>query len=85
MGVISNQGIYLKVLIPIIKIIKIMSKLPNPFQEQQHYPDAKLHQLMSFIKSAIRIVGYVLIPINILSAAIVLVLSEIIGIIEELV
>ena len=48
-------------------------------------PDPKLHQLMSFIKSTIRIVGYVLIPINILSAAIVLVLSEIIGIIEELV
>ena len=48
-------------------------------------PDPKLHLLMSFIKSAIRIVGYVLIPINILSAAIVLVLSEIIGIIEELV
>ena len=62
-----------------------MNKLPNPFQKQQHYPDAKLHQLMSFIKSAIRIVGYVLIPINILSAAIVLVLSEVIGIVEELV
>ena len=48
-------------------------------------PDPKLHQLMSFIKSAIRIVGYILIPINLLSAAIVLVLSEVIGIIEELV
>ena len=59
--------------------------LPNPFQKQKHYPDARLHQLMSFIKSSIRIVGYILIPINILSAAIVLVLSEIIGIIEELV
>ena len=48
-------------------------------------PDPKLHQLISFIKSAIRIVGYILIPINLLSAAIVLVLSEVIGIIEELV
>ena len=48
-------------------------------------PDPKLHQLISFIKSAIRIVGYILIPINLLSAALVLILSEVIGIIEELV
>ena len=48
-------------------------------------PDPKLHQILSFIKSAIRIVGYVLLPISILSAALVLVLSEVIGIIEELV
>ena len=47
--------------------------------------DPKLHQLLSFIKSAIRIVGYVLLPISIISAAIVLILSEVIGIIEELV
>ena len=45
-------------------------------------PDPKLHQLLSFIKSAIRIVGYVLLPISIISAAIVLILSEVIGIIE---
>ena len=49
------------------------------------YPDAKKHKIVSFIKSAIRIVGYILIPINLLSAAVVLVLSEIVGIIEELV
>jgi hypothetical protein len=48
-------------------------------------PDPKLHQIMSFIKSAIRIVGYVLIPINLISATLVLILSEVIGIIEELV
>tara|TARA_B100000902_G_C26501496_1_gene524183 strand:+ start:282 stop:479 length:198 start_codon:yes stop_codon:yes gene_type:complete len=48
-------------------------------------PDPKLHQLLSFIKSAIRIVGYILIPINLLSAALVLILSEVIGIVEELV
>ena len=49
------------------------------------YPDAKKHKIVSFIKSAIRIVGYILIPINLLSAAVVLVLSEVVGIIEELV
>ena len=49
------------------------------------YPDAKKHHIVSIVKSGIRIAGYCLIPINILSAAIVLVLSEIVGVIEELV
>lgn len=42
------------------------------------------HQTISFIKSAIRIVGYGLLPISIYGAAVVLVLSEIIGICEEI-
>ena len=49
------------------------------------YPDAKKHQLISFIKSGIRLLGYVLIPFNIPITVGVLVISEIIGIIEELV
>lgn len=49
------------------------------------YPDAKKHQLISFIKSGIRIVGYILLPFSLEIAAGVLILSEIIGIIEELV
>ena len=49
------------------------------------YPDAKKHQLISFIKSGIRLLGYVLIPFNIPIEVGVLVVSEIIGIIEELV
>ena len=48
-------------------------------------PDPKLHQTISFIKSAVRIVGYILIPIDLVSAALVLVLSEVVGIYEELV
>ena len=48
-------------------------------------PDPKLHQIISFVKSSIRIVGYILIPINLISATLVLVLSEVIGIVEELV
>ena len=50
-----------------------------------NYPDAKKHQIVSFIKSGIRIFGYILIPINLLAAAIVLIVSEVIGIVEELV
>ena len=48
-------------------------------------PDAKKHQIISFIKSGIRIVGYALIPFSLLWATIILVLSEVVGIIEELV
>jgi hypothetical protein len=49
------------------------------------YPDAKKHQLVSFIKSGIRILGYILIPFNLFWAAGILVVSEVVGIIEELV
>jgi len=51
----------------------------------QKYPDAKKHQIVSFIKSGIRILGYFFIPFNLLISAILLILSEIVGIIEELV
>ena len=51
----------------------------------QAHPDAKKHQFVSFIKSGIRIFGYILLPFSILAGASVLVVSEVIGIIEELV
>tara|TARA_Y100001972_G_C7603879_1_gene302629 strand:- start:273 stop:527 length:255 start_codon:yes stop_codon:yes gene_type:complete len=56
--------------------------LPQPTHS---YPDAKKHQKISFIKSGVRIVGYILIPFNLVAAAGVLILSEFIGIYEELV
>ena len=49
------------------------------------YPDAKKHQIVSFIKSGIRIIGYAFLPFSLTIATIVLIFSEIIGIIEELV
>ena len=49
------------------------------------YPDPDKHQLISFIKSGIRILGYGLIPFSLVWATIVLILSEVVGIIEELV
>ena len=48
-------------------------------------PDAKKHQIVSFVKSGIRILGYILIPFDLPIAAMILVLSEFIGIVEELV
>lgn len=54
-------------------------------KNKQKHPDPKKHQVVSFIKSGIRLFGYILLPFNIGAAAVVLVLSEIVGIIEELV
>jgi len=51
----------------------------------QKVPDPKLHQRVSFLKSFIRILGYALIPFNLGWAVTFLILSEGIGIIEELV
>ena len=53
--------------------------------KQQEYPDARKHLITSFIKSGIRLVGYCLIPFNLGIAAVVLFISELVGIIEELV
>ena len=47
------------------------------------YPDAKKHKLVSFIKSGIRIFGYALLPFHLVASVIFLILSEIVGIIEE--
>ena len=57
----------------------------KPLKIENNYPDAKKHQIVSFIKSGIRILGYILIPFNLFWAAGILVLSEVVGIIEELV
>ena len=54
-------------------------------EEQKHMPNQKWHKIMSFIKSSIRITGYVLVPFDLVTAAIVLIFSEIVGILEELV
>ena len=48
-------------------------------------PDQKWHRRISFFKSGIRIVGYVFIPFNLIAATALLVVSEVVVIIEELV
>jgi len=53
--------------------------------ETLSHPDARMHQIVSFIKSGIRILGYILIPFSLPWAAGILVASEVVGIIEELV
>ena len=56
-----------------------------------NHPDAKKHQLVSFIKSGVRLLGYTLMsliaidPDYVFASAVVLFISEVIGIVEELV
>jgi|TARA_Y100000310_G_scaffold302411_1_gene339723 hypothetical protein len=61
------------------------SKIPNPFDKVQHHPDARKHQIISFVKSGIRLIGYGTLLYNIETAVYILVLSEVIGIVEEVV
>ena len=48
-------------------------------------PDPRLHQIISFVKSGVRILGYLFIPFNIGVAVTLLVVSEGIGRVEEMV
>ena len=48
-------------------------------------PDPKLHQIISFVKSGVRILGYIFIPFNIGVAVTLLIVSEAIVIVEEMV
>ena len=70
------------------------NKMPINFDPKQpkvqvknidQMPDQKWHRRISFLKSGIRIVGYVFIPFNLIDATALLVVSEVVGIIEELV
>ena len=62
-----------------------LDNIDKKITQLEKQPDAKLHQLVSFVKSGVRIVGYCFIPYNLGIAAIMLILSEVIGITEELV
>ena len=59
--------------------------VPPVVKNIDQMPDQKWHRKISFLKSGIRIVGYVFIPFNLIAATALLVVSEVVGIIEELV
>jgi hypothetical protein len=42
------------------------------------------HQTISFVKSGVRLLGYVLLPADLFIAGCVLFLSEVIGVVEEI-
>ena len=58
---------------------------PPKLKNIDQMPDQKWHRRISFLKSGIRIVGYVFIPFNLIAATALLVVSEVVGIVEELV
>jgi hypothetical protein len=64
------------------KVIKVEPKM---VREDFKHPDAKKHQLVSFIKSGVRIIGYTFLFFDITMAAVILIASEAIGVLEELV
>jgi len=61
-----------------------MSKLKKE-ADLEKLPDPRKHQIVSFIKSGIRILGYGALWLDISLAASILILSEVVGIGEELV
>ena len=69
----------------IINAKKGKGYIPPVVKNIDQMPDQKWHRRISFIKSGIRIAGYALIPFNLIAATVVLVVSEVVGIIEELV
>jgi hypothetical protein len=58
---------------------------PEAEFETMKHPDPKKHQLISFIKSGVRILGYLALPFDLTVACFILVGSEVVGILEELV
>ena len=67
--------------------IKAWGYIPDSTENKDidKMPNQKWHQIVSFIKSGVRIIGYCFIPFNLVVATILLVFSEIIGIVEEMV
>jgi hypothetical protein len=63
---------------------ELYGKIKNT-KDFKHMPNQKWHKIISFIKSGVRIIGYGLIPFSLVTATLVLIFSEIIGIVEELV
>jgi hypothetical protein len=57
----------------------------KPTKNIESMPDQYLHRIVSVIKSIVRIVGYGFIPVDLIIATVFLILSEAIGILEELV
>ena len=61
------------------------SHVPPVVKNIDQMPDQKWHRRISFLKSGIRIIGYMFIPFNLIIATALLVVSEVVGIVEELV
>jgi len=66
-------------------LLKGLKMPPTKDKDIDKMPNQKWHQIVSFIKSGVRIIGYCFIPFNLIIATVLLVFSEVIGIVEEMV
>lgn len=67
---------------------KVIKTNPRMFKEGAdliNMPNQYWHRIISFVKSGVRLTGYAFIPFDLLVATLILIISEIIGIVEELV
>jgi len=70
------------------KIGKLKEKKDIMFQrheELKDMPNQYWHRIISFVKSGVRLIGYAFIPFDLMVATMILIISEVIGIVEELV
>lgn len=67
------------------KVIKTNPRMVKEGVDLINMPNQYWHRIISFVKSAVRIIGYTFIPFDLMVATMILIISEVIGILEELV
>jgi hypothetical protein len=67
------------------KELDLLTETAKTMMEQSKYPNPAAHQMISFLKSGVRITGYVALLYSLSLGVFILIISEAIGILEELV
>jgi len=67
------------------KVIKTNPRMVKEGVDLINMPNQYWHRIISFVKSAVRLIGYTFIPFDLMVATMILIISEVIGILEELV
>ena len=67
------------------KVIKTNPRMVKEGIDLINMPNQYWHRIISFVKSGVRLIGYAFIPFDLMVATMILIFSEVIGIVEELV
>ena len=67
------------------KVIKTNPIMVKEGVDLINMPNQYWHRIISFVKSGVRLIGYAFIPFDLMVATMILIISEVIGIVEELV
>ena len=67
------------------KVIKTNPRMVKEGVDLINMPNQYWHRIISFVKSGVRLIGYTFIPFDLMVATMILIFSEVIGIVEELV